>query len=113
MYLNFGLLILSFVLTLAPHTPLSTQRDVGLFSIRFWALSTNVPDAGDYNELAVYTTEFLDKTMENVFEDSPASHAFTTVNSYPDPVRRLMGYQSHGRFLGVYPGDPDGNWFDS
>ena len=82
MCLNFGLLILSFVLTLAPHTPLSTQRDVGLFSIRFWALSTNVPDAGDYNELAVDTTEFLDKTMENVFEDSPATHAFTTVNSY-------------------------------
>jgi ectoine hydroxylase-related dioxygenase (phytanoyl-CoA dioxygenase family) len=34
-------------------------------------------------------------------------------DSYPDTVRRLMGYQSHGRFLGVYPGDPDGNWFDS
>jgi len=31
--------------------------------------------------------------------------------SYPDPVRRLIGYQSHGRYLGVYPGDPDGNWW--
>jgi len=34
-------------------------------------------------------------------------------DSYPDPVRRLMGYQSHGPYLGVYPGDPDGHWFDA
>jgi ectoine hydroxylase-related dioxygenase (phytanoyl-CoA dioxygenase family) len=35
------------------------------------------------------------------------------VESYPDPVRRLIGYQSHGPYLGVYPGDPDGHWFDA
>jgi ectoine hydroxylase-related dioxygenase (phytanoyl-CoA dioxygenase family) len=34
-------------------------------------------------------------------------------DSYPDHVRRLMGYQSHGAYLGVYPGDPDGHWFDA
>lgn len=34
-------------------------------------------------------------------------------DSYPDQVRRLMGYQAHGRYLGVYPGDPDGCWFDA
>ena len=34
-------------------------------------------------------------------------------DSYPEHVRRLMGYQTHGKFLGVYPGDPDGHWFDS
>jgi hypothetical protein len=34
-------------------------------------------------------------------------------DSYPDHVRRLMGYQAHGRYLGVYPGDPDGYWFDA
>ncbi|MEM1188505.1 MAG: phytanoyl-CoA dioxygenase family protein [Pseudomonadota bacterium] len=33
-------------------------------------------------------------------------------DSYPEHVRRLMGYQSHD-VLGVYPGDPDGNWFDA
>jgi ectoine hydroxylase-related dioxygenase (phytanoyl-CoA dioxygenase family) len=33
-------------------------------------------------------------------------------DSYPDHVRRLMGYQSHGS-LGVFPNDPDGNWHDS
>lgn len=33
--------------------------------------------------------------------------------SFPDPVRRLMGYQSHGSYLGVYPGDPDGNYWNS
>lgn len=34
-------------------------------------------------------------------------------DSYPDHIRRLMGYQSHGPALGVYPGDPDGNWWDA
>lgn len=34
-------------------------------------------------------------------------------DSYPENVRRLMGYQSHGPYLGVYPDDPDGNWFDA
>ncbi len=32
-------------------------------------------------------------------------------DSYPEHIRRLMGYQSHGKYLGVYPDDPDGNWF--
>lgn len=34
-------------------------------------------------------------------------------DSYPEPIRRLMGYQAHGENLGVYPDDPDGRWFDS
>lgn len=34
-------------------------------------------------------------------------------DSYPENIRRLMGYQSHGEYLGVYPGDPDGHWFDA
>jgi ectoine hydroxylase-related dioxygenase (phytanoyl-CoA dioxygenase family) len=33
-------------------------------------------------------------------------------DSYPEHVRRLMGYQSHD-VLGVYPGDPDGNWYQA
>lgn len=34
-------------------------------------------------------------------------------DSYPEHIRRLMGYQAHGEFLGVYPDDPDGRWFDA
>ena len=34
-------------------------------------------------------------------------------DSYPEHVRRLMGYQAHGKYLGVYPNDPDGRWFDA
>jgi ectoine hydroxylase-related dioxygenase (phytanoyl-CoA dioxygenase family) len=33
--------------------------------------------------------------------------------SFPDHIRRLMGYQAHGKYLGVYPGDPDNLWFDA
>ncbi|HWA43717.1 MAG TPA: phytanoyl-CoA dioxygenase family protein [Hypericibacter adhaerens] len=29
-------------------------------------------------------------------------------DSYPEPIRRLMGYQGHGRILGWFPGNPDG-----
>ena len=32
--------------------------------------------------------------------------------SYPEHIQRLMGYQSHG-VLGVYPGDPDDNWYEA
>ncbi|NRB03064.1 MAG: phytanoyl-CoA dioxygenase family protein [Rhodobacteraceae bacterium] len=32
------------------------------------------------------------------------------VDSYPATLQRLIGYQSHGRRLGIYPGDPDGHW---
>ena len=31
-------------------------------------------------------------------------------DSYPEPIRRLLGYQSHGRLVGAYQGDPDGHW---
>ena len=34
-------------------------------------------------------------------------------DSNPDQIRRLIGYQSHGPYLGIYPGDPDGNWWDA
>jgi ectoine hydroxylase-related dioxygenase (phytanoyl-CoA dioxygenase family) len=34
-------------------------------------------------------------------------------DSYPEQIRRLMGYQAHGPFLGVYPDDPDDYWFDA
>ena len=31
-------------------------------------------------------------------------------DSFPEHVRRLLGYQTHGQYLGTYPGDPDGHW---
>jgi ectoine hydroxylase-related dioxygenase (phytanoyl-CoA dioxygenase family) len=34
-------------------------------------------------------------------------------DSFPEHLRRLMGYQVHGKYLGVYPGDPDGRWFEA
>ena len=29
-------------------------------------------------------------------------------DSYPEPIRRLIGYQGHVRLLGWWPGNPDG-----
>jgi ectoine hydroxylase-related dioxygenase (phytanoyl-CoA dioxygenase family) len=34
-------------------------------------------------------------------------------DSYPENIRRLIGYQSHGPYLGIYPDDPDGHWWDA
>jgi len=31
-------------------------------------------------------------------------------DSFPEHVRRLLGYQTHDKMLGTYPGDPDGLW---
>ena len=32
------------------------------------------------------------------------------VESYPEKIQRLMGYQTHGDHLGKYPDSPDDNW---
>ncbi len=34
------------------------------------------------------------------------------MESYPEPIQRLMGYQVHGEFLGKYPSDPDNTWYN-
>lgn len=32
------------------------------------------------------------------------------VDQYPDHIKRLMGFQTHGPYLGLFPNDPDGYW---
>ena len=58
--------------------------------------------------ITTYSLGWL-RQEENMYLSVPRDIA----DSYPDHVRRLMGYQSHGPNLGVYPGDPDGNWWDA
>lgn len=69
------------------------------------ANQTNAPRAGLIN---TYSLGWI-RQEENQYLTIPREIA----DSYPDNVRRLMGYQSHGDSLGVYPGDPDDNWFDA
>lgn len=64
-----------------------------------------VPRAGLIN---TYALGWL-RQEENQYLAVPRAVA----DSYPEHVRRLMGYQAHGRFLGVYPGDPDDRWYDA
>jgi len=33
------------------------------------------------------------------------------MDSYPEKIRRLMGYQKHGENLGYFQGDPDNSWY--
>jgi len=35
------------------------------------------------------------------------------VEAQPEHIQRLLGFQAHGKNLGVWPDDPDGYWFDS
>ncbi len=58
--------------------------------------------------ITTYSLGWL-RQEENQYLSVPRAVA----DGYPEPVRRLMGYQSHGPYLGVYPGDPDGHWFDA
>lgn len=60
------------------------------------------PRAGLVN---TYSLGWL-RAEENHFMMVPREVA----DSYPEPIRRLLGYQSHGRLLGAYQGDPDGYW---
>lgn len=69
------------------------------------ANTSNAPRTGLIN---TYSLGWL-RQEENQYLTVPREIA----DSYPDHVRRLMGYQAHGRYLGVYPGDPDGYWFDA
>lgn len=65
--------------------------------------NTNVPRTG---LITTYSLGWL-RQEENHYLTIPREVA----DSYPDQIKRLMGYQSHGPYLGVYPGDPDGNWW--
>ena len=35
------------------------------------------------------------------------------VAAQSDEMRRMLGYQAHGPYLGVWPEDPDGLWFET
>jgi ectoine hydroxylase-related dioxygenase (phytanoyl-CoA dioxygenase family) len=67
--------------------------------------NTDIPRTG---LITTYSLGWL-RQEENHYLTIPREVA----DSYPEPIRRLMGYQSHGPSLGVYPGDPDGNWWDA
>jgi ectoine hydroxylase-related dioxygenase (phytanoyl-CoA dioxygenase family) len=63
---------------------------------------SDAPRAGLIN---TYCLRWL-RAEENHFLMVPREIA----DSYPEPTRRLLGYQSHGRLIGAYQGDPDGHW---
>ena len=69
---------------------------------------TNASSAPRKGLINTYSLGWL-RQEENHYLTIPREVA----DSYPEHVRRLMGYQTHGAYLGVYPDDPDGNWFDS
>ncbi len=68
----------------------------------------NNSDAPRTGLITTYSLGWL-RQEENLYLTVPREVAET----YPEGVQRLMGYQSHGPYLGVYPGDPDGHWFDA
>ena len=65
---------------------------------------SNTPRAGLIN---TYSLGWLQPEVNHSLTYSPEF-----VKSFPEPIPRLMGYQSHGRHLGLFPGDPDGYWVD-
>ena len=65
---------------------------------------SNAPRAGLIN---TYSLGWLQPEVNHVLTLSRE-----LVHSFPEPIPRLMGYQSHGRDLRLYPGDPDGTWID-
>lgn len=66
---------------------------------------TQLPRSGLIN---TYSLGWL-RQEENQYLTIPREIA----DSFPEHLRRLMGYQVHGKYLGVFPDDPDGHWFDA
>lgn len=58
--------------------------------------------------ITTYSLGWL-RQEENLYLTIPREVA----ESYPEHISRLMGYQSHGPALGVFPGDPDGHFWDA
>ncbi|MEM7001185.1 MAG: phytanoyl-CoA dioxygenase family protein [Pseudomonadota bacterium] len=69
------------------------------------ANTTDQPRTGLIN---TYALGWL-RQEENQYLSVPKEVAAT----YSDSVQRLMGYQAHGEYLGVYPGDPDDRWYNA
>lgn len=92
----------------------TTQAVMAKGSVLFYLGSTvhgggaNRSDSPRSGLISTYSLGWL-RQEENHYLTIPREVA----DSYPENVRRLMGYQTHGKYLGVYPGDPDGYWFDS
>lgn len=68
----------------------------------------NRSDAPRCGLITTYSLGWL-RQEENQYLAIPREIA----DSYPEHLRRLMGYQAHGEYLGVFPGDPDDRWYDS
>ena len=65
----------------------------------------NVCDMPRLGLISTYNLGWL-RQEENLYLSMPREIA----DSYPDRIRRLIGYQVHGGTLGLYPGDPDDCW---
>jgi hypothetical protein len=74
-----------------------------MFAIRYIVKSDRAPNAGDYNELAIVTTEFLDEKFAIVFAATPAKHAFTTIESYK--IREPLVVEFHTSSYFYIPGE--------
>jgi hypothetical protein len=74
-----------------------------MYAIRYIVNSDRAPNAGDYNELAIVTTEFLDEKFAIAFQATPANHAFTTVESYK--IRELLVVEFHVSSHFYIPGE--------
>ena len=68
----------------------------------------NQTDKSRSGLITTYSLGWL-RQEENMYLTIPREIA----DSYPDHIRRLMGYQTHGKYLGVYPDDPDGHFWDA
>ena len=74
-----------------------------MYAIRYIVKSDRAPNAGDYNELAIVTTEFLDRKFAACFQATPAKHAFTTIESYR--IREPLVVEFHASSHFYIPGE--------
>ncbi|MEH6551754.1 MAG: phytanoyl-CoA dioxygenase family protein [Pseudomonadales bacterium] len=90
-----------------------TQAAMPKGSVLFWLQST-IHGGGENTATTARRGLFISYSLgwvrqeDNQYLLMPREMA----ESYPEQVSRLLGYQAHGEFLGIYPGDPDGLWWE-
>ena len=91
-----------------------TQAVMPKGSVLYWLQST-IHGGGANTASTPRTGMFVSYSLGWVRQED--NHYLTiardVADSYPENIRRLIGYQSHGPFLGVYPDDPDGHYWDA
>jgi hypothetical protein len=97
-FFHLSFIVLDNSFTELSESRLTSKVVMPTFSVSYTVRSDGTPGTGDYNELAIVTTEFLDRTFEAAFSAAPTSHAFSAIETYRVREETLIEFDAAGHF---------------